>query len=281
MPELPEIETVCRGLAPYLRRAECCSVTCRRQGLRYPFPHNVHGLLKGATVLDITRRGKYLCLHFDNAYTLILHLGMSGSLRLLLPDEDDNVTPGKHDHFIMHFGDDGRLVFNDPRRFGAVYLTPTNDMAVHPALKAMGPEPLAPDFDASVLAARLKGRKAPVKNLLLDQHIVAGLGNIYICEALYEAGIHPRRPAGDIDVAECEALCGAIVRVLDRAVDAGGTSLRDHKRVDGTIGYFQHQFRVYQREGEPCMYCDEKEHTHIICQRIANRATYFCPNHQR
>jgi formamidopyrimidine-DNA glycosylase len=282
MPELPEVETVRRGLEPHLNGVRCRTIICRREGLRYPFPRNIHTALEGASVKGLTRRGKYLCLHFDNAYTLILHLGMSGALRLLLPDDAQDSSPAAHDHFLMHFDDNTILIFNDPRRFGMVYLVQKDELYKHPALQDMGPEPLDAAFDSQVLAQRLSRHKAPVKNVLLDQNVVAGLGNIYVCEALYDAGILPRRPAGSLSDTECEALHIAIVNVLNRAIAAGGASLRDHKRVDGTIGYFQHAFRVYQREGESCAYCDCRGHMPgaIVCERLAGRATFFCPNHQ-
>lgn len=285
MPELPEVETVRRGLAPYLEGAQCSAVTCRRTGLRHPFPHDIDTKLKGSYIQGLTRRGKYLCYHFDNQLTMIVHLGMSGALRLRLPgetDEDTSSAPGKHDHFLVHFADGSRMIFNDPRRFGMVYLTPTDQLAIYPAFQGMGPEPLDPAFDAVALGARLKNRTAPIKNILLDQRIVAGLGNIYICEALYEAGIHPRRPANSLRAPQCHALHDAFVTVLNRAIAAGGTSLRDYRRIDGTMGYFQHQFRVYQRAGEPCGYCrcDSRSGSAIVHERFAGRATYFCPVHQ-
>lgn len=290
MPELPEVETVRRGLAPYLDGAQCHGVTCRRGGLRYPFPHDINARLTGARVQDVGRRGKYLCLGFDNRLTMIVHLGMSGALRLHLPGERENAdaAAGVHDHFLVHFADGAVMVLNDPRRFGMVYLTPSRELAQHPAFMGMGPEPLDQAFTPDILGARLRNHSAPIKNILLDQRVVAGLGNIYVCEALYEAGIHPRRPGNSLDAADCQALHAAIVNVLGRAIEAGGTSLRDHRRIDGTLGYFQHQFRVYQRADEVCGYCreanpdcDNRATGAIVYERLAGRATYYCPGHQK
>lgn len=283
MPELPEIETVRRGLAPYIAGAQCRKVICRRDGLRYPFPPDIDASLEGASVEAVNRRGKYLLTHFDNDLTMIVHLGMSGALHLHAPDKMQMDAPGVHDHFLIYFADETVLVLNDPRRFGMVYLTPTDQLEAHPAFQGMGPEPLDAAFDAGALCERLKRHSAPIKNVLLDQHSVAGLGNIYICESLYEAGIHPRRPANSLTVRTCEVLHTAIVRVLKRAIEAGGTSLRNYRRVDGSLGYFQHHFHVYQRAGETCGYChcDSKQTSAIVCERLAGRATYFCPVHQK
>ena len=251
MPELPEVETVRRGLEPALLGHRIQSVEQRRTALRTPFPENLPGRLKGRMVTALTRRAKYLLIHLDDSHILVIHLGMSG--RLLITR---NHTAEKHDHLILTLEDGAQVVLNDARRFGMVFLITEEEMPSHPSFKDMGPEPLGNSFSGPVLSARLKGKKTAIKQALLDQKTVAGIGNIYACEALFESGINPQRPAADIQEHEANRLTAAVQSVLQKAIESGGSSLRDHLQVDGTLGYFQHHFSVYDRAGERCPGCD-------------------------
>jgi len=251
MPELPEVETVRRGLAPHLVGARIASVEVRRPDLRWPLPPDLGQVLTSATVTDLRRRSKYLLADLDRGATLLLHLGMSG--RLLVEDaslgafhRDPAILP-RHDHVVLATEAGSRITFNDARRFGMVDLI--REGTSHPLLDHLGPEPLEGSLD---LPALFRDRRAPVKALLLDQRRIAGLGNIYVNEALHRAGIDPRRPAGRIGAARIAALEGHIRDVLEEAIAAGGSSLRDHRQASGELGYFQHSFRVYDREGQPC-----------------------------
>jgi formamidopyrimidine-DNA glycosylase len=265
MPELPEVETVRRGLEPALagrliRRAEV-----RRPDLRWPLPPGLAARLTGARAIALRRRSKYLLIDLDGGATLLVHLGMSGRMILEAPRpsaEPDAplgrfvhpVRPlAQHDHVVLELEDGGRIAFNDPRRFGAMDLWPTAALEAHPRLAGLGPEPLGDAFDASYLRGRLAGRGAAIKAALLDQAVVAGLGNIYVCEALWRAGLSPLRPSGEVSGGEAGRLVAAIRAVLLEAIEAGGSSLRDHRRVDGGLGYFQHAFAVYGRAGQPCL----------------------------
>jgi len=246
MPELPEVETTVRGLASVLEGRRLTRVEPRRADLRRAFPPDLRQRLTGATVTGLARRAKYGLIQTDRGDSMIFHLGMSGRWRI------DPEALGPHDH-LQIATDEGRLLsLVDPRRFGSVDLVETARLAQWPAFAALGPEPLGPDFDAEMLAAALVGRVAPIKAMLLDQRIVAGLGNIYVCEALNMAGIAPTRPAGRIARVRLAKLVEAIREVVLSAIEAGGSTLRDYARPDGELGYFSKQFRVYAREGEAC-----------------------------
>ncbi|MCQ0969220.1 bifunctional DNA-formamidopyrimidine glycosylase/DNA-(apurinic or apyrimidinic site) lyase (plasmid) [Paracoccus sp. TK19116] len=281
MPELPEVETVRQGLIPHLEGAEIARVEVRRPDLRWPMPPDLVQVLTGARVTALRRRSKYLLADLDGRGSLLMHLGMSG--RLLVEDlslaefhRDPAILP-QHDHVVLETGAGTRITFNDARRFGMVDLVREGE--IHPLLAHIGPEPLEDGFDAAVLARAFAGRRAPVKQVLLDQRIVAGLGNIYVNEALFRAGIDPRRAAGRIGPARIAALTGHIRDVLTDAIAAGGSSLRDHRQATGELGYFQHRFQVYDREGAPCPRpgCDG------IVRRIvqSGRSSFYCPRCQR
>lgn len=279
LPELPEVETVRRGLLPVFEGRVLARVEQRRANLRRPFPPDFAARLAGRRVTALRRRAKYMLWDLDDGWTLIVHLGMSGRMVLgdLWPDR-----PGPHDHVIFA-ADDGRVaVFSDPRRFGLMDLTPTDQLESHPLFADLGPEPLGNGFSGPVLAARMAGRKSPLKAVLLDQKTVAGLGNIYVAEALFIAGLHPTRPAADVTTVEAERLADAVRAVLERAIAAGGSSLRDYVQADGELGYFQHDFAVYDREGGPCGACDCDVAVTGGVRRIvqSGRSTFFCPQRQ-
>lgn len=270
MPELPEVETTVRGLRPVLEGQRISRVGLHRPDLRRPFPEDLGQRLTGATVTALGRRAKYGLLDTDRGDTMVFHLGMSGRWRV----DPAELLP--HDHLVIETWEGRRIALNDPRRFGAVDLWPSADLAAYPSFAALGPEPLGPDLTADYLATALKGRSASIKQMLLDQRIVAGLGNIYACEALYEARISPRRKAGTVTRPRLQRLVEAIHLVLNAAIEAGGSSLRDFARPDGELGYFSKQFQVYGREGEPCG-CGG------IVQRYVEggRSTFWCPKCQR
>lgn len=269
MPELPEVETTVRGLAPVLEGQRIERVLLNRADLRRPFPVDLGQRLTGAIVTGLSRRAKYGLIYTDRDDTLVFHLGMSGRWRI------DPAELGKHDHVVIETAKH-RLALNDPRRFGSMDLVPTPELAEWPAFKALGPEPLGPDFTAAHLVATFEDRIAPVKALLLDQRIVAGLGNIYVCEALFLSGIAPTKPAGSISRAKLEKLVEAIREVLEAAIRAGGSTLRDYARPDGELGYFAKEWRVYGREGEPCS-CGR-----LVQRRVdSGRSTFYCGKCQR
>ncbi len=266
MPELPEVETVRRGLEPAMAGARILKVELRRADIRFPFPPSFAKRLTGQRILDLRRRAKYLLFQLDGGETLIAHLGMSGSFRL---EKTAASTPGKfhherskdpkHDHVVFVLDNGWVVTYNDPRRFGFMDLAPTETLEQHPRMRGLGAEPLAPEFDAARLAALFAGSRAPLKSALLDQKRIAGLGNIYVCEALFRAGLKPSRPASILADARgaptkaAVAVSEAIRAVLEEAVAAGGSTLRDHRQANGELGYFQHVFQVYDREGLPCM----------------------------
>jgi formamidopyrimidine-DNA glycosylase len=271
MPELPEVETVMRGLAPVWEGQRFARVTLNRAGLRRPFPDGLGQRLIGATVVACRRRAKYGLVDTDRGDTMILHLGMSGRMRL---------DPGellKHDHVVFETAAGRVVAFNDARRFGSIDLAATADADQHPLLAGIGPEPLGPGFGPAMLKAAFAGRAAPAKALLLDQRIIAGLGNIYVCEALFRSRIHPARAGGTISARRIDSLAGAITEVLEEAIAAGGSSLRDHAAPDGTLGYFQKGFQVYGREGQPCPQCARP------IERLvqSGRSSFFCGHCQR
>lgn len=284
MPELPEVETVRGGLEPVMTGRVILRADIRRPDLRWPFPERMGARLTGARVLGLGRRSKYLLIGLDRGETLIVHLGMSG--RLLVSGGESRETVGvfhhahpapmPHDHVVLDLEGGARVTMNDARRFGAMDLWPTAAIETHRLLAGLGPEPLGNAFDALHLAARLAGRRTPVKAALLDQRNVAGLGNIYVCEALWRAGINPATRAADLGEAEIAALTLAIREVLIDAIAAGGSSLRDYRQADGELGYFQHSFAVYGREGEPCARCG-----HEIARIVqSGRSSFFCPGCQ-
>jgi formamidopyrimidine-DNA glycosylase len=268
MPELPEVETTVRGLERVLDGRRITRVEARRADLRYAFPKDLGQRLTGAKITGLGRRAKYGLIHTDRDDTMIFHLGMSGSWRI------DHPTLEKHDHLLLETDEGRRLALNDPRRFGSVDLVPTDEVNDWPCFRALGPEPF--DLDAKDLQRRLDGRTAAIKLLIGDQRIIAGLGNIYVCEALYRAGIHPKRAGGSVSLERLERLVIAIKAVLGEAIEAGGSSLRDFISPDGELGYFSKTFSVYDREGQPC--CDGG-----IVKRIVQggRSTFYCPKCQR
>ena len=283
MPELPEVETVRRGLTPALEGRVIARADVRREGLRWPFPPRLAERLTGARVEGLRRRSKYLLLDLDTGETLLVHLGMSGRMTVsgsLLGEFAHDYPPvQKHDHVVLDMEGGARVAFNDARRFGAMDLLPSGGEGAHPLLAHLGPEPLGNAFHADALLAAFRGRRTPVKAALLDQRIVAGLGNIYVCEALHRAGIAPTRPAGRISRARIERLVPVVRDVLHEAIAAGGSSLRDHRQASGELGYFQHAFAAYGREGEPC----RSEGCGGTIRRIvqSGRSTFHCPRCQR
>ncbi len=267
MPELPEVETSRRGISPHIVGKRFEAVTVRQSRLRWPVPQHLSSILTGLTLDAVERRGKYLLLSTVKG-TLILHLGMSGNLRIT----DAQQTVRKHDHVDFVFADGTVLRFNDPRKFGAVLWTEAPALD-HPLLASLGPEPLSEHFDAAYLLRRASKRRIPLKTLIMDSHVVVGVGNIYANEALFMAGLQPLKPAGDINTDDSQRLTDAIKTVLRRAIDQGGTTLRDFTDAQGKPGYFQQQLAVYGRAGQPCPSCAEPiEHL-----KIAQRASYYCP----
>jgi formamidopyrimidine-DNA glycosylase len=275
MPELPEVETVRRGLAMKMTGRRIVSAELRRQDLRRPFPPMLAQTLTGARIGALTRRGKYILIELDDSGTLLLHLGMSGRITAGAAD----MPHARHDHVILTLDDDTVVRFNDARRFGLLDYMRRGDEGAHPLLARMGPEPLEPGFDGDYLSKALGGKMTPIKAALLDQRIVAGLGNIYVCEALYRAGLSPRRLAGTVAGARADELGSAIRSVLTEAIDAGGSSLRDYVQADGELGYFQHRWAVYGHEGEPCPGCSCAEGVRRIVQ--SGRSTFYCAKKQR
>jgi len=276
MPELPEVETVRRGLQPYLEGHRLTRVIIRRSDLRRPIPKDFASRLEGGYVRELARRGKYLLWYFEDNTVVLQHLGMSGRLSLF---EDPPPAPSPHDHVDFETEAGVCIRFSDPRRFGLFALSDTASLAVHPLLKDMGPDPLSEDFGGVRLMERLEKRKGPLKTVLLDQHVVAGLGNIYVCESLYWSGLSPRRRASSIRSGRARKLADTMRRVLKQAIAAGGSSLRDHVQPSGELGYFQHHFAVYDQEGRRCPACDCKDGIRRI--RQAGRSTYYCAKRQR
>ncbi len=283
MPELPEVETVRRGLEPAMAGRIVDRVEVRRPDLRWPFPPRMAERLSGARIDHLGRRSKYLLLTLDRGETLIVHLGMSGRMLVdaapLAAHAHEIAPADRHDHVVFHMAGGARVTFNDPRRFGAMDLVATAALDAHWLLARLGPEPLGNAFDEDHLVAAFRGRRMPVKAALLDQRIVAGLGNIYVCEALHRAGISPLRKAGRIAAHRVRALVPAIRATLDDAIRAGGSSLRDYRRADGAMGYFQHDFRVYGRAGRPCPTQGCTGTVRRVVQ--SGRSTFHCPACQR
>ena len=283
MPELPEVETVRRGLAPVMEGVVIARADVNRPDLRWPFPAQMAERLTGARVERLRRRSKYILADLDTGETLLIHLGMSG--RMLISGDPlgafvhEHPAAEKHDHVVFHMENGARITFNDPRRFGAMDLLETATAADHKLLAVLGPEPLGNDFYEAILVAAFKGRNTPVKSALLDQRIVAGLGNIYVCETLFRAGISPLRKAGRIPAPRVAAMVPIIRTVLEEAIEAGGSSLKDFRQADGELGYFQHSFDVYGREGAACRKegCDG-----TIARAVqSGRSSFYCPTCQR
>jgi len=288
MPELPEVETVRRGLAPVMEGERFAKVEVRRGDLRWPLPKGFAQKLNGKTVQGLGRRAKYLLADLSSGDVLLMHLGMSGSFRV-----GKDSAPGTyyherskstaHDHIVFHMSNGATVTFNDPRRFGSMKLVSRARLEDEPLLRSLGPEPLGNEFDAAMLAKACVGKKTSLKAALSDQRVVAGLGNIYVCEALFRARLSPKRIASTIadrngkPNERAEKLVDAIKAVLRDAIEAGGSSLRDHRRADGSLGDFQHNFQVYDREGEPCPSCKGK------IKRIVQggRSTFYCPSCQK
>ena len=268
MPELPEVETTVRGLERVLKNRRITRVEARRADLRRSFPKDLGQRLTGAEVTGLGRRAKYGLIHTDRGDTMVFHLGMSGSWRI------DHARLEKHDHLLLETDEGRRLALNDPRRFGSVDLVPTGELERWPAFEALGPEPF--EIDARELQQRLRGRTAAIKLLLGDQRVVAGLGNIYVCEALYRARIHPKRAGGSISLQRLERLVIAIKGVLAEAIEAGGSTLRDFISPEGELGYFSKTFAVYDREGQPCG-CGGTVRRFVQ----GGRSTFYCPACQR
>ncbi|MBA3447939.1 MAG: bifunctional DNA-formamidopyrimidine glycosylase/DNA-(apurinic or apyrimidinic site) lyase [Pseudaminobacter sp.] len=296
MPELPEVETVRRGLQPVMEGARIVRIETRRPNLRYPFPEQFAQRLEGKTIKALARRAKYLTIHIESAPLLICHLGMSGSFRV--ETAADMAAPGAfhheraksaaHDHVVFHLaspqGEMSRIVFNDPRRFGFMLFAET-DGGEHPMLAGLGVEPTGNTLDGPLLRRLFEGRKTPLKAALLDQRLIAGLGNIYVAEALWRAGLSPFRAAGTIAGGgkkageRCELLAQSIRSVIADAIKAGGSSLRDYVHTDGSLGYFQHSFSVYDRQGEPCLKPGCGGHVARVVQ--SGRSTFHCASCQR
>jgi formamidopyrimidine-DNA glycosylase len=320
MPELPEVETVRRGLVPVMEGQVIIHAQVNRADLRWPFPVRMAERLTGATVLRLRRRSKYILADLSTAETLLIHLGMSGRMLISNPtlplpqgkgeasvdDESavppprgaglqditgvesrqmpgqfhhEHAAPQKHDHVVLDMHSGARVTFNDARRFGAMDLMPTEKSEEHPLIAGLGPEPFGNSFDEAYLTARLTGRNTPIKSALLDQHLVAGLGNIYVCETLFRARISPLRKAGDLTRGKAAGLVPIIRDVLAEAIEAGGSSLRDFRQADGELGYFQHRFQVYGREGQPCV---SPGCPGVIARVVqSGRSSFYCPLCQR
>jgi formamidopyrimidine-DNA glycosylase len=293
MPELPEVETVRRGLQPVMEGAKIVKVEARRKDLRFPFQKDFTARLQGQTVTGLGRRAKYLMADLGSGDVLLMHLGMSGSFRVL--EQGEAETPGEfhhprgkdraHDHVVFHMSSGADIVFNDPRRFGYMKIIARNALDDEPLLKGLGPEPLGNEFDANMLARACADKKTSLKAALLDQRVVAGLGNIYVCEALFRAQLSPRRLAATLATKSgqptdhAKRLVEAIHAVLNQAIKAGGSSLRDHRQTSGELGYFQHSFQVYDREGERCRTANCSGIVRRFTQN--GRSTFWCPKCQK
>ncbi len=283
MPELPEVETVRRGLTPAMEGIVIDKADVNRPDLRWPFPDRMAERLTGQRVDRLRRRSKYILADLSSDETLLIHLGMSGRMTVsgdpLGQFVHEHPMPEKHDHVVFHMANGARVTFNDPRRFGVMDLLPTAQVDGHRLLSVLGPEPLGNSFDEAHLIEAFQGRNTPVKSALLDQGIVAGLGNIYVCEALFRAGVSPRRKAGQISEQRVATLVPIIRNVLKEAIEAGGSSLRDFRQADGELGYFQHSFDVYGREGEPC----RTQGCSGVIKRItqSGRSSFYCAQCQR
>jgi len=276
MPELPEVETTCRGLANKLLGAKILRAEQNRADLRMPMPKNLPAKLQGRSIIAVRRRAKYILIDLDDKQSLLIHLGMSGRMVVGKPDDPAQ----KHDHVVLHCAGDRTVRFNDPRRFGMLDLCPTEKLPEHKLLKDLGVEPLEKHLTIAYLTEKFRTRKTPIKAALLDQTIIAGLGNIYVCEALFHARLSPERLASSLTTTEIAALIPAIYKVLKAAIKAGGSSLRDYVQSDGALGYFQTQFAVYDHEGQSCPGCTCGKPA-IVRIVQSGRSTFFCPVRQR
>lgn len=292
MPELPEVETVVRGLRPAMEGKRIAQAEARRPDLRFPLPENFAARLTGRTVTEVVRRAKYVLIRLDNGETWLAHLGMSGRFTVSPGAKASSGQAGhnsgwalveKHDHVLVEMADGGRVVFNDARRFGYMDLIPPGGEADSVHLRMLGPEPLSDVFSPGYLVEILRGKRTPIKSALLDQRVVAGIGNIYACEALWRAELSPRRSAHTIAGGRAERLVSAVKSVLADAIAAGGSSLRDYVQTDGELGYFQHNWGVYSREGEACRTCVAEGRNDCEIRRIvqSGRSTFYCPRRQR
>tara|TARA_Y100000590_G_C15665926_1_gene994431 strand:- start:444 stop:1271 length:828 start_codon:yes stop_codon:yes gene_type:complete len=275
MPELPEVETIIRGLRPHLEGFSIKRINVRRHDLRVPVPKNLSKRILDSEIEAIKRRGKYILFFFENSKVLIIHLGMSGKMIVY----DQNEKENKHNHVVFTLNSGKKLIFNDPRRFGLVILSEKSNYLQQSRFKNMGPEPLNPEFNSQNLLLSLAGKKAPIKNVLLDQRIVAGVGNIYACESLFLAGISPTKQAGGIKEAKAERLVLSIKTVLNKAIDAGGSSIINFVRSSGEIGYFQNSLAVYGRSGKKCPHCNCR--AAIKCIKQSGRSTFYCSKKQK
>ena len=289
MPELPEVETVLRGLEPVMVDQKISNAEIRRPDLRWPFPENMSERLTGMTILRLHRRSKYILCDLNSGETLLIHLGMSGRMTisnakngsedLLANFQYKHPLPAKHDHVILDMQTGTRISFNDARRFGAMDLIETKNLFDHKLIKLLGPEPLGNEFNTPYLHSKLKGKAAPIKSALLDQRIVSGLGNIYVCESLWRAGINPKRLSGKVSRKKIDVLVPIIRDVLREAISAGGSSLKDHRQANGDLGYFQHSFAVYGREGKKCSSVNCSELVKRIVQ--SGRSSFYCAKCQK
>jgi formamidopyrimidine-DNA glycosylase len=274
MPELPEVETVGRGLRRLMSGKTLLKVTLRRKDLRTPFPKDMEKTLQGRRVQSIERRAKYLLIHLSGGKTLLVHLGMSGRMALA-----NGATLDKHDHVVIELNNKKKIVFNDHRRFGLMDVLNTKEQEQHKLLRHIGVEPLSKDLTPEYLAAKFKGKKVSIKVALMDQRLIAGIGNIYACEALFYAGISPRKAAGKLKAAELEKLVSTIRKVLEKSIACGGSSLRDYVQANGGLGHFQNEFAVYGREGKRCTNRGCKGVIQSITQ--GGRSTFYCPETQK
>lgn len=282
MPELPEVETVCRGLAAVMTGERLALVQNHRANLRIPLPEGFAARLTGRRVVAMERRAKYILARLDDGLIWLIHLGMSGRMSIL-PKGHNQPPLGKHDHVVFELGSGVQVRFNDARRFGLMTFI-DGAPEDHPLLAGLGPEPLGGDFTGAVLAGALKGKKTPIKAALLDQRVVAGIGNIYACEALYHAGISPKRSAHLVQGERADKLVGAVKDVLKAAIAVGGSTLRDHQQPSGELGYFQHHFAAYDREGGACKICQAAKNpkSPLIKRMVqSGRSTFYCAVHQR
>jgi formamidopyrimidine-DNA glycosylase len=277
MPELPEVETVVRGLASRMTGRRVARLDLHREDLRWPIPRGLRRRVEGRLIKAVRRRAKYILIDLEDGGVLLMHLGMSG--RLTVVNAEDTTPPEVHDHVVFTLDDGTCIRFNDQRRFGMLDYVRDRALEKHPLLRELGPEPLDPGFTPETLAKSLTGKRTPLKAALLDQQVVAGLGNIYVSEVLFEAGLSPRRLARTVTLERATRLVGAIRAVLKRAIAAGGSSLRNYVQASGELGYFQHQWAVYGKEGEPCPACDCGGGIRRIVQ--SNRSTFYCAKRQR
>jgi len=275
MPELPEVETVMRGLSPALLKNKIDRVKLYRKDLRVPFPKNMQAKLSGKRISSLSRRAKYILVHFEGGLILAIHLGMSGRVSII--SEDAKYDIQKHDHMILTMNTGVRIAYNDPRRFGMVFLLQESELDTHAFFAHLGPEPLGNDFSAPYLMGVLKNKKTSIKQALLDQRVVVGVGNIYACEALYKSKINPEKQACRVKGQKAEELVKDIRIILKKAIKAGGSTLKDYRHADGELGYFQHNFTVYDRAGQGCQNCNK------TIKRIVQggRSTFYCPACQK